>query len=327
MTLTRRDLILGAAAAPLIAHPMSAFAQGIDVAKIVVGFPAGGGIDLVARRIADKLRPGYAKTVVVDNRPGAGGQIAVSAVKSAPADGTSLLLTPMSILAIYPHTYKKLPYDPVTDLMPVSRVVEFGFGVAVGPSVPASVTTVPELMAWFRAHPAQANYGTAAPASTMNFIGDLLARAAKTDMRHVPYRGSQLAIQDMIGGQVPAVVAPLGELTPHLKGDRSRLLVTTGASRSRFFPKTPTLGEQGFAELAFTEWHGLFAPTGTPVDTVQRLNAAVRAALAQPDVIEAMAVQSYEVAPSTPQELGALMARDTQLWGKLIASTGFKPEN
>lgn len=329
VTLTRRDLILGAAAAPLLAHPMAALAQAqaLDLAKIYVGFPAGGGVDLVARRLADKLRPGYAKAIMVDNRPGAGGQIAVSAVKSAPADGSSLLLTPMTVLAIYPHTYKKLPYDPVADLVPVSRVVVFGFGVAVGPAVPASVSTVPELMAWFRANPAQANYGTAAAGSTMNFVGDLLARAAKTDMRHVPYRGSQMAIQDMMGGQVPAVVAPLGELTPHLKGDRARLLATTGASRSRFFPKTPTLGEQGFADMDLTEWHGLFAPAGTSADIVQRLNAAVRAALAQTDVMETMAAQSFEVAPSSPSELGALLARDTQLWGKLVASTGFKPEN
>jgi len=326
VSLNRRDLLLGACAAPLLAHPLSALAQSLDLAKIIVGFPAGGGVDLVARRVAEKLRPAYAKAVVVDNRPGAGGQIAVSAVKAAPADGSSLLLTPMTILAIYPHTYKKLPYDPVADLVPVSRVVSFGFGVAVGPPGPASVTTVPELMAGFRANPGQANYGTAAAGSTMNFIGDLLARAAKTEVRHVPYRGSQLAIQDMMGGQVPAVVAPLGELTPHLKGDRARLLATTGASRSRYFPQTPTLGEQGFADMDLTEWHGLFAPANTPADTVSRLNSAVRAALAQADVVEALAAQSFEVAPTSPAELRSLLARDTQLWGRLVTSTGFKPE-
>lgn len=325
MPLARRQFILGTAA-PWLASSLPASAQAIDVAKVLVGFPAGGAIDVAARRLAEKLRPTYAKAVVVDNRPGAGGQIAAAALKTAPADGATLTLAPMAVFSIYPFTYKKLPYDPVADFAPVSRAVVFSHGLAVGPSVPASIRTVPEFMDWCRSHAGQANFGTAGNGSTMHFIGDLLGRAAKTPWRHVPYRGSQPAIQDVVGGQLPAVVAPLPELTPHVAGDRCRLLATMGAARSRFFPTTPTLVEQGFTDLEFTEWHAVFAPAKTPAGTVQRLHKAVQAALAQAEVAEAMASLSFEVAPSSPAELAALVSSDMQRWGKLIAATEFTPE-
>lgn len=326
MTITRRQLML-AGTAPWLSLPLSGWAQNLDLAKILVGFPPGGAIDVAARRFAEKMRPGYAKAVVVDNRAGAGGQIAASALKTAPADGSVLMLAPMAVFGIYPFTYKKLPYDPVADFAPVSRAVQFNHGLAVGPAVPASIQTVPEFLAWCRANPEQANFGTAGNGTTMHFIGMLLGRAANTPWRHVAYRGSQPAVQDLVGGQLPAVIAPLSEVTTHLAGGRCRLLATMGKSRSRFFPGIPTLIEQGFGELAFTEWHGFFVPAKTPADTIQSLNATLNTAATQADIVQSMDSLSFELAPSSPAEMAQQVKEDMQRWKKLISSTGFTLES
>ncbi len=326
MPINRRQLML-AGTAPWLSLPLSGWAQNLDLAKIMVGFPPGGAIDVAARRFAEKMRPGYAKAVVADNRAGAGGQIAAAALKTAPADGSVLMLAPMAVFGIYPFTYKKLPYDPVADFAPVSRAVQFNHGLAVGPAVPASIQTVPEFLAWCRANPEQANFGTAGNGTTMHFIGMLLGRAANTPWRHIAYRGSQPAIQDLIGGQLPAVIAPVSELTPHLAGGRCRLLVTMGKSRSRFFPTIPTLIEQGFSELGFSEWHGFFVPAKTPADMIQSLNAAIRTAATQADIVQAMDALSFELALSSPAELAQQVKEDMQRWQKLISSTGFTLES
>ncbi len=327
LNFSRRQLVHATGAAALLASVgRNAFAQALEGTKIIAGFAPGGTADTVSRRVADKLQPGFVKTAVVENKTGAGGQIAVQFVKSAAPDGGTMLLTPMSMLGIYPHTYKKLPYDPVADLMPVSGAALFDYGFAVGPLVPATVKTVPDFMAWCRTNPALANFGSPAAGSSPHFIGALLAKASNVDLRHVAYRGTQPAVLDMIGGQIAAVSGPSGEFSQQVAAGKCRLLSTSGPKRGKFTPNTPTLMEQGFKDMAFTEWFGFFLPAKTPQDVVLRLNAGIRNALASQDVIDGLAVSYLEVLPTSPAQLAAMLKADTELWGPLVRAVGFTPE-
>lgn len=324
MSLSRRHVIQSAGASALLASlGRQAFAQSLESVKLVTGFSAGGTSDTICRRVADKLRTGYARSAVVENKTGAGGQIAIQAMKGAPADGSVVLQTPMSMLGIYPHIYKKLPYDPLADVVPVSLGCIFDFGFAVGPSVPTSVKTVPEFLAWCKANPNEANFGSPAAGSVPHFIGTLLGRGAGIDLKHVPYRGTQPAILDMIGGQLPAVSGPVGEFTQHVAAGKCRLIGTSGTKRSKFAPTVATFTEQGLKDMAFNEWFGFYLPAGASAATVQRLNAALRGALAAPDVIEGLAAMGLEAASSSPAELAALLKRDHDRWGPLVKAIGF----
>ncbi|MEN9314926.1 MAG: hypothetical protein RIS35_1319, partial [Pseudomonadota bacterium] len=221
----RRILTLAPAGLALAASPLRA--QQSDTVRIVVGFAPGGTSDVTARRVAERLqRDAYAKSVIVENRTGAGGQIALSALKTVPADGLTIVQTPMSMLGIYPHTYKKLPYDPLADFAPVSMAVRFDMGFAVGPLVPASVRTLSDFAAWAKANVKDANYGSPAAGSVPHFVAELFGRAAGFDFKHVPYRGTQPAIVDLMGGQVAAVSGPVGEFLQHLPSGKVRLLAT-----------------------------------------------------------------------------------------------------
>ena len=189
MHLSRRSLLQSAAASTLLAGLPLARAQELDVARVFGGFAAGGSVDTLSRRLAEKLAPGYAKAVVVEPKPGAGGQLAISLTKAAAPDGRTMLVTPMSMLSIYPHTFRKLPYDPFTDLTPVSVIANFEFGFGVGPAVPAEVKTVPQFMAWAKANPQKASFGSPGAGSSTHFIGILLGREAGAELTHVGYRG------------------------------------------------------------------------------------------------------------------------------------------
>lgn len=327
MKFSRRQVIQSAGASALLASiGQSTFAQSLESVKIVTGFTAGGTSDTICRRVADKLRTGYARNAVVENKTGAGGQIAIQSMKGAPADGSVMLQTPMSMLGIYPHIYKKLPYDPVADVLPVSLGCTFDFGFAVGPSVPASVKTVPDFLAWCKANPGQANFGSPAAGSVPHFIGTLLGRGAGVDLKHVPYRGTQPAILDMIGGQLPAVSGPVGEFTQHVAAGKCRLIGTSGAKRNKFAPTVTTYTEQGLKDMAFNEWFGFYLPAGATTATVQRLNAALRSALAAPDVVEGLAAMGLEAASSSPAELAAMLKADTERWGPLVKAIGFSAD-
>jgi tripartite-type tricarboxylate transporter receptor subunit TctC len=319
MRISRRNIIQGTGAAALLAGiGRQAWAQAIDSTKLIVGFAPGGTADIVSRRVADKLHPGYAKSAVVENKTG--GRQERSARRHI------ILLSPMSILGIYPHTYKKLSYDPVADLTPVSAAVIFDDGFAVGPLVPASVKTVAEFLAWCKANPGLANFGSPAAGSSPHFLGSLLGKAGGVDLRHVAFRGTQPAILDMIGGQIAAVAGPSGEFTQQVAAGKCRLLATSGPKRGKFTPNTPTLLEQGYKDLVFTEWFGFFLPARAPAEVVQRLNAGIRSALASQDVIDGLAASYLEVAPTSPARLAAMLKADTEFWGPLVKAVGFTPE-
>lgn len=327
MKTTRRHILKGSLAGLAGGLPFLGQAQTLESAKVLAGFAPGGTIDTLARRVAAKLSGAYAKSTLVDNRTGAGGQIAISALKSAAPDGTTLLVTPMSMLGIYPHTYRKLPYDPVVDLTPVSLGVVFDMGFAVGPQVPASVKTVPEFLGWCKANPTNANFGSPAPGSVPHFVGELIGRAGNVDMRHVGFRGSQPAILDLMGGQIAAVSAPVGEFLPHLASGKLRLLATTGAARSKFVPGISTLGEQGLKDMVYGEWFGIFLPGKASSEVTQRANAAVRSALADKEVIDALATMGLQAQSSTASELASLLQADTEKWRPIVKAIGFTAES
>jgi tripartite-type tricarboxylate transporter receptor subunit TctC len=301
------------------------FSKTLDTAKIINGFAAGGTADIVSRLVAEKINASYSKNVIVENRTGAGGQIAVQAVKNAPADGSQILLTPMSMLGIYPHTYQKLPYE-ASDLTPVSGGALFDYGFAVGPLVPSTVTNVPEFLNWCKANPSLANFGSPALGSSPHFIGTLLGRSAGVNLQHIAFRGTQPAILDMIGGQIAAVSGPTGDFTQHVKAGRCRLLSTSGPKRNRFTPQVPTLIEQGFKDMAITEWFGFFLPNKASVETINSLNLVIREALGNPEVIDGLAQSYLEAYPTSPSELATRLKLDSERWSRVVKTLGFSIE-
>jgi len=325
MTIARRHFVQAAGASALLASlGQRAWAQAqLETARIITGFAAGGTSDTICRRVAQKLQGDYAKSAVVENRTGAGGQIAVQAVKAAAPDGTWILQTPTSILTIYPHIYKKLPYDPATDLTPVTVGCIFDFGFAVGPAVPANIKTVPEFLAWAKGNQLGANFGSPAAGSTPHFIGALLGKQGGVELKHAAYRGTQPAMLDLLGGQISAVSGPIGDITQHLPTGKLRILGVSGAKRNRFAPDVPTFEEQGIKNATHSEWFAFFLPAKAPADIVNRLNASMKNALAQKDVIEGLNGFGLEAMSSTPAELTELVKRDTAKWAPIVKQVGF----
>jgi len=332
MTINRRAFVGASAAALAVGASGHSLAQGridpLETARIVLGFPPGGTSDTLSRRVAEALRgSAYAKNMLVENKPGAGGQIAVQSMKGAATDGSTLLLTPASMLMIYPHIYKKLAYDAFADVTAVSLACVFDFGWCVGPAVPDSVKTVPEFLAWAKANPDKANYGSPGAGAVPHFIGVLLGQAGGVELKHAPYRGSAPAVQDMLAGQIQAVSGPIGEFTQHVAAGKARLLGVSGATRSRFAPNVPTFVEQGLKDLVFSEWFGFFAPGGTPAPVVERANAALRTALATQPVIDGVAVMGLEAKSSSAQELATLLKESYDRWGPIVKKIGFTADS
>ena len=327
MAIRRRQLMRAAGAAALGGYaPLAAAQTVVDNLRVVAGFPPGGTTDLVARQVGNRLRGTFARNVVVENRAGAGGRIAVEELRRSAADGTTMLVTPASVVTLHPHVHRALPYGP-GDLTPVAMAVRFELALGVGPAVPAAVRDLRGFLDWARANPALANFGSPSAGSAPHLIGALLARESGIDLRHVPFRGSAPGIQDLIGGQIQAFSSPLGDFLAHLREGRLRLLATSGPTRSRFAPDVPTYVEQGFASIAITEWFGFFVPNGTPVATVNAANQAVRQALGHTEVVDGLAQMGLAVAPSSPAELADAVRREHAAWSGIVARVGFTPES
>jgi len=327
---SRRQLLRASGAAGLLAAFSAgrASAQALDLVKIITGFPPGGTSDTLCRRVAEGLKGGsYAKVAVVENKAGAGGQIAVQSMKGAPTDGSVILQTPASMLMIYPHIYKKLAYDPFVDVTAITMACTFDFAWAVGPAVPAAVKTVPDFLAWCKANPTMANFGSPAAGSVPHFIGVLLGQSAGIELKHVAYRGTQPAIQDLVAGQVQAVSGPVGEFLQQAAAGKVRILGVSGKERSRFAPNVPTYIEQGLKDMYFSEWFGFFAPGGTSAPVIMNANIALRAALAQKDVVDGLAVMGLEAMSSTPEDLAARLKADHANWGPIVKKIGFTADS
>jgi tripartite-type tricarboxylate transporter receptor subunit TctC len=327
---TRRQFTQVAAAATVLGALPASFvkAQGtIDTLRIIVGFPPGGTTDAFARRMAEKLRGVYAANVVVDNKPGAGGQLGVMTVRDAPADGTAVLFTPGSMITIYPHTYPKLQYKP-SDVLPISTGLYTAFGLGVGPAVPTSVTDLKSLIAWLKANPAMANYGTPGAGSMPHMVGALLDKAAGLDMKQIAYRGSGPAIIELLGGQLPMFTSPIGDYLQHLPSGKLRLLAVTGKQRSRFAPNVPTYAEQGFAELTMEEWFGFFMPARTPLAIATRMNDALKTLIPAKDVADFAAPLGLSpTASSSIDDFAKTVKADSDLWGGYVKRIGFTAES
>jgi tripartite-type tricarboxylate transporter receptor subunit TctC len=323
---TRRRL-LGAGALGLLggALPFTARAQSVDTCKILVGFPPGGTTDVMARKVADKLRGGYARVAIVENRAGAGGQLGVAALKDSPADGSAMLLTPSSMLTIYPHTYKTLQYR-LDDVAPVSLAMYTHHVLSVGPAVPDSVKTLKEFFAWAKANPDKAAYGSPGAGSMPHLIGVLLTKAGGGDLRHVAYRGSAPGIQDLLGGQIASFLGPVGDVITHSRAGRVRVLGYSGSKRDAFVPDVPTMGEQGF-RIALREWYAFFMPAKASAETLQRASNALRQAIAAADVVDFGKQFGLEVQASSPRELADLLKADAAEWSGLAKETGFTADS
>ena len=326
--LVRRSVTAGvwAAAGGGLMLPYSALAQNLSVAKALIGAPAGGAGDSFLRKLVDKMRGTYAASVIVENKPGAGGQIALMAARDAAGDGATLLMTPSTFFSVYPHTYAKLPYKPDTDLAPVSLLAHTNFGLAVGPMVPDAVKNLADFMAWAKANPDKATYGSPAPGSVPHLVVACAAKIAGVELRHVPYRGSVPGIQDMRGGQIAAMSSPIGAITPHLGAAGVRVLAVTGSTRSALVPGVATYREQG-VPLNGREWFGMFLPGSASAEVVARLSVALKAALQQKDLIDSASALGLEVASSTPQELVEMIRADSAEWSVWIKRIGFSAES
>jgi tripartite-type tricarboxylate transporter receptor subunit TctC len=279
--------------------------------------------------VADKVGgSAYARNAaIVENKAGAGGRIALETLKTSPNDGSVLALSPFSATSIYPHVYRKLSYDPVADFMPVSIAAIMHHGLAVGPVVPASVVDVRGYVAWAKANPDKANYGSPAAGSTPHFLGALLGLNQNVDLKHVPYRGSVPGIADVIGGQVASMFTPAGDFLTNHRAGKLRLLATSGRARLPFAPDVPTFAEQGFGELTTEEWFGFYAPARTPSNVVVAANAAINQALRDRSVIDGLAVVGLLAQGSTPEEMARSQRAELERWAPLVKRIGFTADS
>src|SRR5258707_8525041 len=259
--LTRRTVLAASAAAAIGAVR----AQGQTLRKtvhIVLGLPAGGATDLIARILADRLRGRYAAAVIVENKPGGAARVAVDYVKNAEPDGSEFLFTPDFPITVYPHSFRTLSYDPLRDLTPVAPVSRSTLTFVIGPAVPGEVKSLADFVAWCRANPDKAIFATTAAGSTTHFIGVMLANATGVQLSPVHYRGGAPALQDLIGGHVPASVNPIGETLPQAASGKIRILAVPSPERAKFHPDVPTMRGAGY-NVVLETWLGAFAPAQT----------------------------------------------------------------
>jgi tripartite-type tricarboxylate transporter receptor subunit TctC len=294
--------------------------------KLLVGYPAGGTTDAAARRVAEGLRGRYAQTTMVDNRPGAGGRIALNELRRSPSDGSVMVVQPEAVLTVVPHVEPKNVTTRLEDLAPVSSCAVLRMALAVGPMVPASVRTVAEFLDWARKNPNQANYGTPGSSTPQRFLISQLSRQTQVPLNHIPYKGSAPGVIDLVGGQVAAMCSPIGDHLPHLRDGRVRILALASERRSTLAPEIPTFQEQGFADLLADETSGVVMHMGTLPEVLQRAAQAIAQVVHQPDVVQAFAKLGLEPASTSPEQYTRQIAQNHARWGQRIVDSGFKPE-
>jgi len=302
----------------------AAQAQGDKTIRILVGFPPGGSIDIVARLLADKMKDELKTTVIVENRAGAGGRIAAELLKSAPADGSTLMITPVVVPVLAPLVFSKLNYNAATDFSPVGHVCNFSFAVTVPTALP--VKNVAELVTWLKANPQKANFGSPAAGSLPHFFGEMLSREARAELVHVPFAGGAALLGALVGNQVSAGVDVVLETLEAHKTGKVRVIGTSGGQRSSVLPDVPTLKEQGYPNMVAQGWFGMYAPAKTPQAAIDAANRALNKALTQPEVLDRFAKLGLEAAGSSPADLTALERSSTARWAPVVKATGFRAD-
>jgi tripartite-type tricarboxylate transporter receptor subunit TctC len=325
MNLPRRSflhLAAGAAALPAVSHIAAADTFPTRPVHIIVGFPAGGPGDTLARLIGQWLSERLHQPFVIENRTGAGGNIGAEAVVRASADGYTLLLA-TSASAINVTLYPNLNFNFVRDIAPVAGVSRDPYVVVVNSSVPAN--TIPEFIAYAKANPGKINMGSGGIGVPSHVFGELFEIMAGVNMTHVPYRGAAPALIGLIGGQVQVLFSPLLSSIEYIKADKLRALAVTSATRSEVLPDIPTVGDfvPGYEA---SSWTGIFAPKDTPAEIVDRLNKEINAALADPKMKAQFAILGAERMPMTPTDFGKFIAEETEKWGKVIREANIKPD-
>jgi len=291
--------------------------------RVIVPFPAGGPTDAIARAIGQKLSETWGQPVIVDNRPGAGGNIGTELAAKSPADGYTLFIGTVAN-AINQSLFAKLPFDFVRDFAPVTQNYVTGLILAVHPSLPAH--SVKELIALAKAHPGQLSYSSSGVGGTPHLAGELFNSMAGVTMVHVPYKGSAPAIADLLGGHIQLTFDNMLTVLPQVKAGKLRGLAVTMTTRSPLTPELPTVADAGLKGFEVKSWNGVVVPTGTPKEIIARLNGEIVRILRQPDLREKFLVQGVELVPTTPEEFGAFIKQDIAKWAKVIQLSGARAE-
>ena len=294
--------------------------------RLLVGFPPGGTTDVIARLLVNEMKD-YASSIIVENRSGAGGRVAIEALKTATPDGSVFILAPAGTMTLYPHVYRTLRYDPLVDFIPVTTVSAVPYLLTIGPKVPTNVKSLADFIAWCRANPKQATYGSPGAGSPLHFTGVQFARAAGIEYVHVPYQGAKPAVQDLLGGQIASSILPIDTPLPHVLSGGIRAIATTGPARSRFLPNVPTIRESGYPALETVEWWGIFVPAKTPTESVERLNNSIQEALKANEVKAGLTRLSLEIDATSLGDFARLIKSDFDRWGSVVQASGFAPED
>ncbi|MBL0899549.1 MAG: tripartite tricarboxylate transporter substrate binding protein [Reyranella sp.] len=303
--------------------PLPAAAQG-KVARIVVGFPPGQGIDLVSRIVADALKEELGETFIVENKPGQGGSIALGQVARATPDGSTVLISAMAALVMAPHLYKNVTYDTLKSFEPVGRVGDLPLALVVNPSLP--VRTLPELIAYAKANPDKLSHSSSGNSTVSHVAMEELKRTAGIKILHVPYQGSAPAMNDLIAGNVQVALDTVAVTRPHVEAGRLRLIAVGSLERLPFFPDTPTIAEQGFPGFEANAWLGMLLPTGTPRETVDRLATALQKIVRSKPVQDKFLAVGTLPKPSTTADFDKFLKAEYARWGKAIAESGIKAD-
>jgi len=291
-------------------------------ARIVIPFPPGGPLDAVGRALADKLTQAWGQTVVVDNKPGAGGNIGADFVAKSPPDGYTVVMGALSTHAVNPSLYPKMPYDAVKDFAPITLVAVTPNVLVVNPSLP--VNSVRELIAYAKANPGKLSFGSGSNGSAGHLAGELFKADTGTDMVHIPFKGGAPALQALLAGDTQLMFDNLANATAQVKAGKLKALAVTTAKRSALAPDLPTMAEAGVPGFDIATWFGLMAPAGTPPDIVAKWNADVTRILNSPDMRERLAAQGAEAAPDTPAEFSAFIAAELKKYARIVKVSGAK---
>src|SRR5215471_16723833 len=322
-----RHVLLAAAliaAFGLSAAPASAQDYPSRPITLVVPFPPGGSTTIVGRIVADKMSETLGQSIVLDNRGGAGGTVGSRAVAKTAPDGYTILLGYTGTLAIGPTLYGNVGYDPRKDFEPIGRIGTAPNTLVVHPSLP--VHSVAELIAYAKANPGKVNYGSAGIGTVSHVCGEYFATVAGVSLVHIPYKGTGPAITDLLGGHIPMAFAPVPATHENAKAGKLRMLAVTSAARSALLPEVPTIAEAALPGFEAVLRYGLVAPAGTPAAIIERLNAALNAALKSDDVRARLAIEGAEPLPSTPAEYAADIDREETQWSKVVKASGAKAE-